>query len=184
MAFANADLVLLAHGNGKKLYYHDASASSDAIATVRAAGYYNNSDDSLNLAAKDMILVNASDGEVLLEVASISSGSVTTTVSSMTPFGLIETASTAAALSNIGLSRLTATASKTYSLSAPFAGALKMLHKSAASTKIISVNAGSGVTFDGSNDDMTFNGADDAAILLGVSATRWVILARNSIALS
>lgn len=63
---------------GNLLYHYD--YTTDSLATVMAAGYFNNSDDNLNLAAGDMILVNAADGTALVEVASVSSGAVTLAV--------------------------------------------------------------------------------------------------------
>jgi len=76
MAFTNANLHLRAGAPGDLSYSYD--AGSDTLATVQAVGYFNNSDDDLNLTADDLIFVQAGDGNCWLRVASISSGSVTT----------------------------------------------------------------------------------------------------------
>jgi len=76
MAYANGSLVLWAHGNDKKLFRYD--SSTDTLATINTAGYFNNSDDNLRMAVGDLIMVVASDATATLKVDSISSGAVTT----------------------------------------------------------------------------------------------------------
>lgn len=76
MAYTAGNLVSIANAIGWNEYYYN--AGSDAIATVNTAGYFNNTDDQLNLAANDIIHVKASDVTVRLRVVSVSSGSVTT----------------------------------------------------------------------------------------------------------
>jgi len=61
-------------GFGVYLYKSD----SDDRATVGADGYFNNSDDSQNMAAGDLIFIIGTYGGFTLEVQSISSGSVVT----------------------------------------------------------------------------------------------------------
>ncbi len=60
---------------GNTLYQYD--LPTDTLATMMAVGYFNNTDDNLNLAAGDMVFLNASDGTSLAQVASVSSGAVT-----------------------------------------------------------------------------------------------------------
>lgn len=55
-------------------------SDTDTQATVSAAGYFNNTDDNLNLAADDKIKVTGDQGGYELKVISVSSGSVTTGV--------------------------------------------------------------------------------------------------------
>ena len=77
MAYANGSLVLWAHGNDKKLFRYD--SATDTLATIAAAGYFNNTDDDIRLAVDDMIKVVASDGIGTLMVASISAAGAVTT---------------------------------------------------------------------------------------------------------
>ncbi len=77
MAFAKANLQnqnSMSPGLGTYIYKSD----TDARAVVEAVGYFNNSDDDLNLAADDRIHVTGDEGGYSLRVASVSSGSVTT----------------------------------------------------------------------------------------------------------
>ncbi len=76
MAYENGSLVLWAHGNDKKLFRYD--SSTDTLETINTAGYFNNTDDSIRLTAGDLIMVVASDATATLKVASVTSGSVTT----------------------------------------------------------------------------------------------------------
>jgi hypothetical protein len=76
MAFNSANLHLQPGAVGDMAYLYD--AGSDTMATVIAAGYFNNTDDSINLAAEDLIWCQCADGNMWLRVSSISSGSVTT----------------------------------------------------------------------------------------------------------
>jgi len=72
-------------------------------------------------------------------------------------------------------------------LAAPTAGELLIIHdkvNGSADDHVVTAEAAS-ATFDGSNDILTFNAADEVVVLLGVSATRWVILENiGSVALS
>lgn len=76
MAFAASGLVLLAHGNDQKLFAYVTTA--DSAATVRAVGYFNNTDDDIRMTANDTIIAVCSDNTVRLKVSSVSSGAVTT----------------------------------------------------------------------------------------------------------
>ncbi len=53
-------------------------SDTDVQATVLAAGYFNNTDDDLNLTVDDQIQVTGDQGNYMMSVVSISSGSVTT----------------------------------------------------------------------------------------------------------
>jgi len=77
MAFVTADLLNktgMPQGKSDYIYLSD----TDDRATVSAVGYFNNTDDSQNLAADDLIHVRGNQGVYTLIVASVSSGSVTT----------------------------------------------------------------------------------------------------------
>ncbi len=52
MAFDKSNLTLLSNGNGFGLYRYD---TLDTHASVDTAGYFNNSDDDLNLAVGDVV---------------------------------------------------------------------------------------------------------------------------------
>lgn len=61
-------------GNARYTYKSD----TDTRATVAAAGYFNNTDDDLNVTVDDVIVVIGDQGGYELTVTSISSGSITT----------------------------------------------------------------------------------------------------------
>lgn len=179
MAYTDGNLVLWAHGNGKKLFRYD--SSTDAMATVNTAGYFNNTDDDIIMAVGDLIYVKASDSTAVLEVASLSSGAVTTSL--IGGVGAEETVagSTATvAIAATGLTNLTSTAAQTVALGGPVAGAKKSIIKTGGSTAIITVNSGStDITFDGTNQNLTFDAANESVILEGISATRWGIMSNT-----
>lgn len=81
------------------------------------------------------------------------------------------------ALVGYGISAISSTnGAKYYDLAAPVAGQCKTLICTAgSSTNTVTVNAGSGITFDGTNYLATFNAADDVLDLVGISDTRWFI---------
>src|SRR3990167_9985291 len=76
MAYTAGGLHLRAGAPGDLMYTYD--AGSDSMFTVATAGYFNNTDDDLNLTVDDIIFCDCTDGNMWLQVASISSGSVTT----------------------------------------------------------------------------------------------------------
>lgn len=51
-------------GPGRSIYTYHADATSDTWATIETAGYFNNSDDNLNLAPGDLIHCVFWDGAV------------------------------------------------------------------------------------------------------------------------
>lgn len=195
MAFTNTDLVLIATGpNGNLVYYHD--AGSDTMATVAAAGYYNNTDDTINLSVDDVIFAQCNDGDVWLRVSAISSGSVTTQPMSFEgPWnGSLVATATASNKSKITVPGVTeigsGTASK-YTLSAaPYIGAKVTIVFGGTSTKArtITTNATT-VTLNGKGHRtltkaVGANTPGKGVTLLGVSTTRWVILANNGMTTS
>jgi hypothetical protein len=76
MAYTSGNLHLMAGAPGDLSYTYD--AASDAMATVAASGYFNNTDDNLNLTADDRIWCQCADGNMWLRVSAVSSGTVTT----------------------------------------------------------------------------------------------------------
>ncbi len=75
MAYTAGNLHLRAGAPGDLTYTYD--AASDTLATVLTAGYFNNSDDDLNLVAEDLIFIQAADGNCWARVSAVASGSVT-----------------------------------------------------------------------------------------------------------
>src|SRR3990167_299371 len=75
MAYTEGALHLRAGAPGDLTYTYD--AGSDALATVLTAGYFNNTDDLLNLTVDDLIFIQAGDGNCCARVSAITSGSVT-----------------------------------------------------------------------------------------------------------
>ena len=75
MAYTEGALHLRAGAPGDLTYTYD--AGSDALATVLTAGYFNNTDDLLNLTVDDLIFIQAGDGNCWARVSAITSGSVT-----------------------------------------------------------------------------------------------------------
>ncbi len=77
MAYAAANLYDTGAGYpGNRVYIY--KSDSDAYAVVSAAGYFNNSDDDLNMTVDDKIIVIGDEGGYELTVVSLSSGAVTT----------------------------------------------------------------------------------------------------------
>ncbi len=77
MAFNTANLRNInGDPSGDASYIYD--AGSDTMATVAAAGFFNNSDDDQNFAADDRVWCQCVDGNMTLRVSAVSSGSVTT----------------------------------------------------------------------------------------------------------
>lgn len=125
-------------GDDKKLFFYDASDASDALATVLASGYFNNSDDAIRFTVDDLVQVRTSAGQYLLQVTSSTGGAVgTTLVGGDVP---VETGATSAALSGYGFSVLAATtsAARQYRLPAPTrAGQVKHLLATTATNHIV-----------------------------------------------
>lgn len=83
MAFDIANLTLMAHGNGRNVYYY--STTADTIATILASGYFgqdsaSGQQSSDMLSAGDLIIVSGSDGLMNLRVDTVSGTTVTTEV--------------------------------------------------------------------------------------------------------
>jgi hypothetical protein len=77
MAYSGANLYNTGAGYpGQAIYNY--KSDTDTRATVAAAGYFNNTDDNLNLTVDDIIIVTGDQGGYELIVVSISSGAVTT----------------------------------------------------------------------------------------------------------
>lgn len=194
MAFTNANLHLRPGAPGDLSYNYD--AGSDTMATVAAAGYFNNSDDDLALVVDDYIRCQCADGNMWLRVGSISSGSVTTQFAGGNlPLGTLGTnTNTATTGASAALAKpvavgqyeegtLHSTASR-YALEAPYPGAEVIVRRDNSATLGHVFDAGgsgaTGVTFDSvGNRRFTLLTEGDYFHVLGVSTTRWRILGSN-----
>ena len=65
--------------------YYTYKSGTDTRETVMTAGYFNNSDDDLNLTADDTIFVVGDQGGYTLRVDAVSSGSVATELGTGSP---------------------------------------------------------------------------------------------------
>jgi len=173
MAFVNSDLVLLAHGNDKKLFYY--SSTSDSLATIYAAGYFNNTDDDIRMSAGDMLSVKGSDGVATLEVTAVSSGSVSTR-----EIGggnsVINTGSTTTTLAETGIVKLTGTTIGTHNLtSSPAAGGRVTILNAGVAAHVITTT---GTLMIGSTgaDTVTLGGIGSGIELLAASTTQYLIV--------
>lgn len=179
MAYANGTLVANASAApGNQIYYHDAVA--DTMATVLAAGYFNNSDDNLNFAVDDLIFSQCTDGDMWHKVSALSSGSVTTQlVSGEGPYnGVIGTASVALSVGITELGTGTATA---FALPTPYIGAKVTVIQMGTLARTVTVST-SGVTLNGQGSTIVTYTADEGetTTFLGVSITRWALIENSS----
>ena len=188
MAFETADLILVGGGNTGFLNY-DYRTEDDTMATVEAGGYFNNSDDDVNLAAGDFIRVYATDGMMMIRVSSISSGSVTTqAMDAPGPINVTGDTDTATSTLDYGhTEHATGSASKAF-IPAPFAGAVFEFMIGATVGTVTScelVTAATTQTLDVAGHRTVtigrLTGGDGFIQLVGKSSTRWVIRGLGSV---
>lgn len=195
MALDVTKLHLRAGAPGDLTYTHD--AGSDTMSTVLVAGYFNNTDDNLNLTVDDLIWSQCNDGNFWHRVSAISSGSVTTQFAGGNlPIQVPGTGTIDAVISSfmsmghyeIGTAISTATR---YILPAPYPGAEVLVRRegSALGSVIMVVDAGGSAAFPsagGGATNVTFDNASSRRFglkyegeyfhVVGVSTTRWRIL--------
>lgn len=182
MAFTTANLTNVYSGpQGSGVYHYD--AGDDSMATVAAAGYFNNTDDNQVLAADDTILAVCSDGDMFLRVVSLSSGSVTTAPMSFEgPWN--GTFGSASGPVSLGINEDSGTAS-TFTLAAPVVGRKLTIYKSTTSSGHVFTTDSTGTTLNAGGDrTITLDAVDTSIELLGVSTTRWVVLNKEGATLS
>lgn len=182
MAFDNDYLSLIGVGRDNKVFFYDAAgAGTDTIATIKAAGYFNNTDDDIRMAAGDRVHVYADTGSIDLVVSSVSSGAVTCVAADVHVD--IEAAVDGTNMSNVGVTLLgNDTVSITeFTLDDPIIGEIKVIIQVDTDTNTRTVTtATTGVSYNqAGNRIATFNGADDALVLVGLSATRWGVVANT-----
>lgn len=185
MAFVNTNLVLNASAApGNAVYYHDAVA--DTMVTVLTAGYFNNTDDDLNLVADDLIFSQCGDGDIWHKVSAVSAGSVTTQlVSGEGPWNGDVSTGTAGVPLLAGVSELGTGTATDFGTITPYIGAkITAFQSGTATVNTISISS-SGVTFNEKGDTtITITAGTGGVSLLGVSATQWAIVGGSSYALT
>ena len=176
MAYTAGKLSLLSQGGTHRRYVYD--AQSDSMATVAAAGYFNNDDDSLKLISEDTILCLCSDGDMELRFASEGTAGAITTQMMTQAFGpwngVIGSASAAI---SVGLTEIGTGTGTAFTLPTPYIGALVTLMQTGTATggRTVAVSS-SGVTLSAAGlTTLTLLGQGENAQLLGISATRWVL---------
>lgn len=192
MAFNSANLHLHPGAVGDLMYGYD--AGSDTMATVAAAGYFNNTDDSINLAAEDRIWCQCADGNMWLRVTSVASGGAVTCqhAGGNIPVQTYATG-TAANLTKlsvgfyeVGTSIATATRAI---LPTPYPGAEVLVRKVDSGSEVFVFDAGAsasdvsngdgggtGVTYDAvGNRRITLNTEGEGFHVVGSSTSRWRI---------
>ena len=183
MAYTAGTLHLRAGAPGDLTYNHD--AGSDTMATVLTAGYFNNTDDSLNLTVDDLIWSQCADGNFWHRVSAIASGSVTTQFAGgnlplQTPAtGTDATLSAAMAVGHYEVGTSISTASR-YVLPTPYAGAEVLVRKNDSGSQIFEFDAGgsgaTGITYDSvGNRRISLRNEANGFHVVGVSTTRWRI---------
>lgn len=184
-----AKLALIAHGNGKKMYYYD--ATTDTMATVSAAGFFNNLTGAQRITVDDVIFCQCSDGDVWLRAAVVndstgtsSAGVVYTSVVGGVgdgPWnGVIGTASLATLVP--GIYEIGTGTASAHSIAAPprIGDVITLIQTGTATGGVTVVTSSAGVTIDAAGDrTVTFNAKGQSITLKAVSATRYVILQSN-----
>lgn len=175
MAYTAGNLHLRAGAPGDLNYSYD--AASDTMVTVIASGYFNNSDDGLNLVVDDLVFVQATDGNMWVRVSAVSSGVVTTQLAtgSMPANGVLGSASAALL---VGHSEIGTGTGSAFTLPTPYAGAGVAVFKAGSATAGESfITDATGVTLNGQGDrTITIDAEGDNFCLVGVSTTQWRIV--------
>jgi hypothetical protein len=183
MAFTASALHLRGGAAGSLTYLY--STASDAMATVAAAGYFNNTTYNSNFVAGDLIFCMCSDGNTWQRVSSVSSGSVTMQYAGgdlpiLTPgSGTDATLGSGFSISGYAeVGAIVSTASR-YVLFTPYKGAAVEVFYKGSASGAIEIHAGgsgaTGITFDGTNRRILLSHEGDGFRARGISTTRWVI---------
>ena len=195
MAYTAGSLHLRAGAPGDLMYTYD--AGSDTMFTVATAGYFNNTDDDLNLVVEDLIFCDCTDGNMWLRVTSISSGSVTcqyaggdlpTLAPATDTDATLGGGFTTAGYAEYGTS-LNGTATR-FVLPTPYKGCVVHVQKVDAGTQECEFDAGgsgaTSITYDGSNRRILLKNEGEGFRVRATSATRWRIehLIHNASAVS
>jgi len=181
MAYTAGNLHLRAGAPGDLTYTYD--AGDDTMATVAASGYFNNSDDDLNLVADDLIWCQCTDGNMWLRVSAVSSGTVTTQYAGGNlPIETAATGTEAALSDTLGVGFMEvgtsiSTASR-YVLPTPYPGAEFQVRKVDSGTQLFEFDAGgsgaTAITYDSvGNRRITLQTEGEGFHVVGSSTSRW-----------
>lgn len=175
MAYTAGNLHLRAGGVGKLEYIFD--ALTDTMATVIAAGYFNNSDDDLNLQAGDMIFCQCADGNMMLKVSAVSAAGVVTTQFAGGDMPINSAQGTASGALSVGFTEVNSGTGSAYVLPTPYAGAHLAVQKTGTATAGKSfITDDAGVTLNEQGDrTIVIENEGEGFHLVGASATRWHI---------
>lgn len=187
MAFSATGLHLRGGAAGSLIYTY--TTSSDSMATVATAGYFNNTTYNSNFVAGDLIFCICSDGNTWQRVSAVSSGSVTTQynggdlpILSPGTGTAVEVGSGLNAIAGYAeVGAIVSTASR-YVLVTPYKGAvIHVFYKGSASNAVEFHAGGSGataITYDGTNRKILLAHEGDWFRVRGISSTRWIIEGR------
>ena len=200
MAYTAGQLFLHSNAPGDVTYFYD--AGSDALATVMGVGYFNNTDDNLQLVAGDRIMVKATDGNATFIVAAVSTATATLGQVALQYAGgdlPIQTYATgteaALAKAKVGFYEVgtsIATATRVV-LPTPYPGAVVAVRKIGSGTQAVEFDAGAsasnvslsaseqatsggtGVTYDGTRRRITLKAETEGFRVRASSTSRWRI---------
>ena len=174
MAYARAGLSgPLQLGFDKHLYYYNSTA--DSIATIVAAGYFNNADDNLRFENSDLMTIKGSNNLVATAECVNSTGGDVTFYVLEGQDGFVET-TTGGALSVYGTSLLNSTAAFTMHTAATRAGHRKRIVALVAAPSV-TTTGGTAIMSAQSTGILTFPTAFGSVELFAASSTNWVVTA-------
>lgn len=181
MAYTAGSLHLRAGAPGDLTYTYD--AGDDTMAQVAASGYFNNSDDDLNLVADDLIWCQCTDGNMWLRVSAVSSGTVTTQYAGGNlPIETAATGTEAALSDTLGVGFMevgtTISTASRYVLPTPYPGAEFQVRKVDSGTQLFEFDAGgsgaTAITYDSvGNRRITLQTEGEGFHVVGSSTSRW-----------
>lgn len=181
MAFTVATLQLRGGAAGALQYVY--TNTSDAMATVAASGYFNNTTYLSNFVAGDLLFCVLSDGNMWVRVSAVSSGAVTVQYAGgdlpilTTGTGTDSTLGSGiptAGFAEVGSSISTATR---FVLPTPYKGCVIHVNKVDSGTQGWEFDAGgsgaTGITYDGSARRIAIKARSEGFRVRGTSTTRW-----------
>lgn len=187
MAFTPGNLHLQPGAVGDMHYIYDAGA--DTMKDVITSGYFNNTDDAVNLQAEDLIWCQCGDGNLFVRVSSVASGVVTTQFAGGNlPIQTAATGTEAALSAAIGVGIMEfgtsiSTATR-YILPTPYPGAEFRARRIDSGTQPMEFDAGgsgaTGITFDTTgNRRITTRFEGEWFHVVGSSTTRWRVYGQH-----
>lgn len=165
-------------GNGTKgnMKIGTYKTSADTLATCEGSGYFSNTFVSTTMKTGDLLVVNASDGVGTYKLTV--SGTTVTVAAVPGGGGLVTSADSDVTLPDHGVVTMPTTAASAQTLPDPSVGAELTIIKGGSTTTITTVIPSTTTVFigaTGSNRKLSFDAAEEAVILKGLSSTRWGI---------